>query len=164
MPKAKFIRCWPVKVIGEPDINPLNLRNAIIDPVKVIAPMAAPKDISIKLAILIFPVEPRLNTSGFKKAEIATNTAARPTRLWKPATNSGIAVIGILKAINAPIDPPIKSRISKYKNPVEKFPTDKTVTPIAMAIPTIPNKFPCLDVSGEDNPLKASINKTPEIR
>ena len=27
---------------------------------------------------------------------LATNTAARPTRLWKPATNSGIAVIGIL--------------------------------------------------------------------
>ena len=36
---------------------------------------------------------------GFKKALIATKTAARPTRLWKPATSSGIAVIGILYAI-----------------------------------------------------------------
>ena len=70
-----------MNVIGEPDINPLNFRNAIIEPVNVIAPMAAPKDISIKLAILIFPGEPKLKTSGFKKADIATNTAANPTRL-----------------------------------------------------------------------------------
>ena len=48
----------------------------MIDPVNVIAPIAAPKDISIKLAILILPGDPKLKTSGFKKAEIATNTAA----------------------------------------------------------------------------------------
>ena len=51
---------------------------------------------NIKLAILILPGDPKLKTSGFKKADIATKTAARPTRLWNPATNSGIAVIGIL--------------------------------------------------------------------
>ena len=28
----------------------------------------------------------------------------------------------------------------------------------------IPNKLPCLDVSGEDKPLKARINNTPEIK
>ena len=33
---------------------------------------------------------------------------------------------------------------------------------MAIIIPRIPNKLPCLDVSGEDNPLKARINKTPE--
>ena len=60
---------------------PLNLRNAIIEPEKVIAPTAAPIDISIKLASLIFPVKPRLKASGFIKAEIATKTAARPTKL-----------------------------------------------------------------------------------
>ena len=36
-------------------------------------------DISIKLPSFIFPVVPRLNASGFKNAEIATNTAASPT-------------------------------------------------------------------------------------
>jgi len=35
---------------------------------------------------------------------------------------------------------------------------------MAIAIPRIPKKFPRLDVSGEDNPLKAKINNTPEIR
>ena len=75
------------------------------------APIAAPKDISIKLDILIFPGEPKLKTSGFKNADIATNTAARPTKLWNPATSSGIAVIGILYAINAPIDPPTNKNI-----------------------------------------------------
>ena len=73
--------CWPLKVIGEPDIIPLNFKNAIIEPEKVIAPMDAPRDISIKLASLIFPAIPKLNASGFKNADIATKTAARPTRL-----------------------------------------------------------------------------------
>ena len=49
------------KVIGEPDIIPLNFKKAIIEPVKVIAPIAAPNDnISIKLAIFIFPGNPKL--------------------------------------------------------------------------------------------------------
>ena len=41
---------------------------------------------------------------------------------------------------------------------------DKNVTVTAMTIPIIPNKFPCLEVSGDDNPLNARINNTPEIR
>ena len=41
---------------------------------------------------------------------------------------------------------------------------DKKVTVIAIIIPKIPNKLPHLDVSGEDNPLKAKINNTPEIK
>ena len=106
IPNNKLMKCWPLKVIGAPDIIPLSFKNAIIDPEKVIAPIAAPKDISIKLASFISPDIPKLNASGFKKADVATNTAASPTRLWKPATSSGIAVMGILKAINAPIEPP----------------------------------------------------------
>ena len=46
-------------------------KKAIIEPEKVIAPIAAPKDISIKLASFIFPAFPKLNASGFRKAEIA---------------------------------------------------------------------------------------------
>ena len=124
--------------MGEPDIIPLNFKKAIIDPVNVIAPIAAPKDISIKLAILMSPGNPNLKTAGFKNADIATNTAASPTKLWNPATNSGIAVMGILKAINAPIEPPITKKIIKYKNPDEKLPTERIVTPIAKVIPIIP--------------------------
>ena len=47
-------------MIGEPDIIPLSFKNAIIDPEKVIAPTAAPMDISIKLASFIF-LNPCLN-------------------------------------------------------------------------------------------------------
>ena len=39
---------------------------------------------------------------------------------------------------------------------------DKKVTVTAIIIPRIPKKFPCLDVSGDDRPLKARINNTPE--
>jgi hypothetical protein len=66
--------------------------------------------------------------------------------------------------MKAPIDPPIKSNINKYKNPVEKLPTEIIVIPIAIAIPIIPNKLPCLEVSGDERPLRAKINSIPEIR
>ena len=45
------------------------------------APTAAPIDILIKLASLMAPTDPKLNASGFKKAEIATKTADKPTKL-----------------------------------------------------------------------------------
>ena len=41
---------------------------------------------------------------------------------------------------------------------------ERNVTVIAIAIPIITNKLPCLEVSGEDKPLNAKINKIPEIR
>ena len=66
--------------------------------------------------------------------------------------------------MKAPIDPPTKINISTNINPVEKLPVDKKVTVIAITIPKIPNKLPCLDVSGEDKPLKARINNTPETK
>ena len=159
-----FNGCWPLNVMGEPDIIPWSFKKAIIDPEKVIAPTAAPIDISIKLPSLMLPGEPKLKASGFKKAAIATKTAARPTKLWKPATNSGIAVIGILYAIKAPINPPIKRKIKTTTNPFEKLPIDKKVTVTAIIIPKIPKKFPCLELSGEESPLKARINNTPEIK
>ena len=159
-----FSGCCPLKVIGDPDIIPWSFKKAIIEPENVIAPTAAPIDISIKLPSLIFPADPRLKASGFKNAEIATNTAARPTRLWKPATSSGIAVMGILYAIIAPIIPPIERNIKTNTKPFEKFPIDKNVTVIAIIIPKIPKKVPCLEVSGDDKPLNARINKTPEIK
>ena len=143
---------------------PWSFKKAIIEPEKVIAPTAAPIDISIKLPSLMFPRPPKLKASGFKKADIATNTAASPTRLWKPATSSGIAVMGILYAINAPTNPPINRKISTKINPLEKFPMDKNVTVIAITIPKIPKKFPCLDVSGDERPLNAKIKSTPDIK
>ena len=49
--------------MGAPDIIPLNFKKAIIEPEKVIAPTAAPMDISIRLANLISPIFPRLKAS-----------------------------------------------------------------------------------------------------
>ena len=66
--------------------------------------------------------------------------------------------------MKAPIKPPIKRKIKTTTNPLEKFPNERNVTVIAIIIPKIPNKFPCLDVSGDDKPLNAKINRTPEIK
>ena len=65
----------------------LVILKAITEPENVIAPTAAPIDISIKLPSFIFPRLPRLNASGFKKAEIATNTSGQTDQAEKPATN-----------------------------------------------------------------------------
>ena len=56
------------------------------------------------------------------------------------------------------------NKINTYIKPTEKFPIDKKVTVIAIIIPKIPNKLPRLEVSGDDNPLKAKMNNTPEIK
>ena len=49
-------------------------------------------------------------------------------------------------------------------NPELKFPTERNVTVTAINIPIIPNKFPCLEVSGDDKPLKARMNNTPDTK
>ena len=66
--------------------------------------------------------------------------------------------------MKAPINPPVNRKIKTYIIPDEKFPIDRNVTVIAIIIPIIPKKLPCLDVSGDDSPLKAKINNTPEIK
>ena len=45
-----------------------------------------------------------------------------------------------------------------------KVSINKKVTIMAKAIPKIPKKFPCRDFSGDDNPLRANIKRTPEIK
>ena len=40
----------------------------------------------------------------------------------------------------------------------------RKVTVIAIIIPRIPKRFPCLDVSGEDKPLSARIKSIPETK
>ena len=47
--KIRFKKCCPKKVVGAPLTKPCNFKNAIIEPVKVIAPIATPIDISTKL-------------------------------------------------------------------------------------------------------------------
>ena len=74
-----FKPCWPLKTKGEPPKMPCNLPNAISDPENVIAPTAAPKDISTKLTIRMLPKVPIPYASGAKNAARATNTAASPT-------------------------------------------------------------------------------------
>ena len=50
--------------MGEPLISPCNFKNAITDPVNVIAPIDAPIDISTKLAVFILFNVPNPKASG----------------------------------------------------------------------------------------------------
>ena len=54
---AKLRKCCPKKVVGAPLTKPWSFKKAIIEPVNVIAPIATPIDISIKLDAKIVPLE-----------------------------------------------------------------------------------------------------------
>ena len=52
----------------------------------------------------------------------------------------------------------------KGNNSIVILDIDKNVTITAINIPKIPKKLPCLEVSGDDSPRKAKMNRTPEIK
>ena len=54
-----------------------------------------------------------------------------------------------------PNDPPTNKNIKTYNKSIRKISNDKNVTVIAINIPIIPNKLPCLDVSGDDKASKS---------
>jgi len=87
---------------------PLSLAKAITEPEKVIAPIAAPSAISIRLTARILPSSPRMSKApGLRNAAPATSTAARPTSEWNAATSCGIAVIWIRRAVVRPMMAPM---------------------------------------------------------
>jgi hypothetical protein len=61
---ARFTRCRCGSRIGAPLMRPSSLRKAMTEPVKVMAPMARPSDISTRLALEIRPGNPRSNAAG----------------------------------------------------------------------------------------------------
>ena len=63
-PIIRFKKCCPLKTRGFPVTIPCNFPNAIIEPVKVIAPIAVPNAISIKLPVGIDPTAPISKASG----------------------------------------------------------------------------------------------------
>ena len=102
----------------------------------------------------------KLNSANVTSKIMEQNNKA----FWIFGNFSSLSEDCILYAIKTPMDPPTNKKINTYVKPIEKFPIDKKVTVIAIIIPKIPNKLPFLDVSGDDNPLKAKINNTPEIK
>jgi hypothetical protein len=136
MPSSAFSACWPRNTSGAPETRPCSLAKATTEPVKVMAPIAVPSPISIRLCILILPGVPMPKASGETKAAAATNTAARPTSEWKAATSCGRAVIWMRNATKAPIAPPITSPVAISQG--DTTIGEATVTPIAITMPTIP--------------------------
>src|ERR1700730_3323718 len=165
MPSAILMTCRPGSVIGAPLMRPESFRNAIMEPVNVMAPMATPSDISIRLWPWIAPSTPMPNAAGADSAPAATSTAAMPTSEWNAATSSGIEVIGTRRAITAPMLPPMAmpSTTSTQARPsAGGWPA--SVVAIAIAMPIMPKKLPCRDEAGLDSPRSDRMNSTPATR
>ena len=58
MPRPRLSKCCMGKTIGRPLMMPCSLRKAITEPVKVMAPIETPTDISIRELSLIAPGAP----------------------------------------------------------------------------------------------------------
>ena len=61
---APLMTWRPGRVIGAPLMRADSFRKAITEPVNVMAPMAAPSDISIRLAPWIWPTVPMSKAAG----------------------------------------------------------------------------------------------------
>ena len=57
-PSNAFSICWPLNTTGLPVMKPCSLPQAMMEPVKVIAPIATPRLISIRLPTWILPCSP----------------------------------------------------------------------------------------------------------
>ena len=133
------------------------------EPEKVIAPMAMPSPISIRLTGKISPSAPAMpNACGLRNAAAATSTAAMPTRLWNAATSCGIAVMAMRRATMKPIPPPrmIAAAISGR----EAMSCVASVVATAIPMPIMPLRLPARLVSGDESPRSARMNRTPETR
>ncbi len=86
------------------------------------------------------------------------NTAARPTRLWKPATSSGICVICTRLATNQPMTPPMAT--SNAINGYWPTPGVPMVASTASAMPTMPYQMARLAFSWLASPPSARMKST----
>ena len=91
------------------------------EPLKVMAPMAAPKNSSKRLPLGMSSVPKPCATmpkaAGSTTAAMAMNTAAKPIMLCMKATSSGILVISTRCAMMAPAPPPITKPSSTQPKP-----------------------------------------------
>src|SRR6476659_9127571 len=88
-----------------------------------------------------------------------------PTSEWKAATSSGIEVIGTLRAITAPIPPPMAMpRITSTQAMPSAGGWTASVVATAIAMPIMPNRLPWRDVAGLDRPRSDRMNSTPATR
>ena len=63
-PRTAFRGCCRAKTTGAPDTSPWSFTKATIEPVKVMAPIATPMDISMRLAAPMRPGSPMPNACG----------------------------------------------------------------------------------------------------
>src|SRR5210317_2387827 len=86
-----------------------------------------------------------------------TATAARPTRLCRMATSSGICVIWTRLAAMRPTLPPSTS--ATINSPKFCVTSPNRVATSAIAMPTMPYQLPRLAVSWFDSPPRARMNR-----
>ena len=168
-PSTRLSLCCPANCTGAPWNRrnlylPDSLPKAMTEPLKVMAPMAAPKNNSRRLpAGMGVPLATMPNAQGSATAATAMNTAARPIMLCMKATSSGILVISTRCAIRVPAAPPITKAPSTQAMPrAPPCPVCSAILTIsaavvttATAMPTMPNRLPRIEVVGWLRPLSA---------
>jgi len=126
--------------------RPASLPNAMIEPVKVTAPMKVPMNSSIRLPAGIGTS--MLNADGSLTTANAMSTAARPTSECIAATSSGICVICTRLETMMPMTAPTAS--APIARSIRRL--TASVVRMASAMPIIPNRLPRRALSGCDSP------------
>ena len=101
---------------------------------------------------------------GSATAATAMNTAARPIMLWKKATSSGILVISTVlarqRAVGAADHQAQQHPAHARPLPRPSLTISAAVVSTAMAMPTMPNRLPRIEVVGCDRPFSAWMKQT----
>ena len=152
---------------------PESLPKAITEPLKVMAPMAEPRNSSILLPKgMSPPFSARLKAQGSSTTAKAMHTAARPIMLCMKATSSGILVISTRLAMRVPMVPPTSRPTTIQPRPLTASMdiccASVTISPIvvrmAMPMPVMPKTLPRMEVVGWLRPFRAWMKQTEATR
>ncbi len=95
--------------------------------------------------------------AGSRKVEMPTSTAARPTKLCKMATSSGIDVMATRAAASAPSAAPMAKGANAH--PTSTCLAMTKVTAMASTMPMMPKRLPRRAVCWLDSPLRLRMNR-----
>ena len=152
--------------IGLPDMRPSSFRKAMTEPVKVMAPIAAPSDISIRLAAWISPGMPMPKASRREEGGGGDQHGRETDQ--RVEEGDELRHLGHFD----PLAPAPRRSRRRWRGPARSGRScrsstagaGRSVVTMAMPMPIMPKRLPCCEVVGCDRPRSARMNSTPETR
>ena len=154
-PISRFRAFWPRNCTGLPAMTPCSLPAAISEPVVVRAPSMTSNPSAPRVTV---PSSEPFTTNS----PMPTRAAARAPKACESAVRCGMAVMGTLMAIHAPMIEPSDNPAMIHTQEMISVPT--SVPTMAANIPASARNMPRRAVSGWDMPFSERTNRMDATR